>query len=333
MALQKFRDKEKVIYWIIALIVIPSFMILGYSQVFDFNPQEMSVGKINGKSYTHQEYVDFYKRIRGANFGQPVYFTIDNFRPTFPEKVGMFYALALFEEAKAYGIQVTDEEVATYIKAIFGFDGKNQKKLEKTIEKSLKTIIRLSSMYEYKQAVYEWLMIRKYLNLIDNSVFVPTALASLVTTQENMSYRYGKLSIPASAYIKQATEEINNLSTDEFKNKAQAFIDEHQNEKDRVLYSFLWTDPKWEFEYIAVPLVVEGLDVTPTDNDIKSFYESNAKRYHDKDGKLIPLSEIKERVKKDYINGFRAQTAAATLGSEYDRFLHRMLLKGDNDRQ
>ncbi len=330
MALQKFRDRQKVIYWIVALIVIPSFMIFGYSQVFDFNPDNSSIGKIDGREYTRQEFSDFYQRIQGVNFGQPIYFTLTGQTSAFSESSSMFLALALRDNAIKHGLIVTDEELATYIKAQFNYDGNNEKELEKLILNMLKQRTNMKSVFEYKVGVKDWLLIKKFLNLLDNSIFVPSALAELDNSMRETSYSYGRLEVKLADFIEKAISEIDSLSESDLNTKAKEFITNFQRPEYRRLYPFLWTEPQWEFEYIAVPLVVDSLEPEVTDKELSAFYNDNSNRYVDQEGKQQELADVKEQVKNDYIAGYRAQTAINSLGSEYDNFLQRLVLKGNS---
>ena len=330
MALQKFRDKQKMIYWIVAIIVIPSFMIFGYSQVFDYNPENGTVGVIDERPYTVQEFNDFYQRIQAVNFGQPVYLTLDGQTPWLQSTNAMFTVLALRDKARQNGIIVTDDEVATYIKGQFGYEGNSEKELEDLIRTMLKESSHLKSVYDYKIGVRDWLLVKKFLNVLDKSIFFPSTFANISNTMQKTTVTYGKLDIPVKEFNKTATTEFNELSEAELKSRAENFINEFQKPGYRTLYPFLWTPAKWKLEYISVPLVVETLEPETSDEVIEDFYKSNPDRYKDNNGNAEKFEDIKEKVKKDYIASYRVRTVQTTFGNEYDRFLHRMVLKGEN---
>ena len=330
MALQKFRDKQKMIYWIVAIIVIPSFMIFGYSQVFDYNPENGTVGIIDEKPYTVQEFNDFFQRIQAVNFGQPVYLTMDGQAPWLQSTNAMFTVLALRDKARKNGIIITDDEVATYIKGQFGYEGNSEKELEELINNMLKETSHLKSVYDYKIGVRDWLLVKKFLNVLDNSIFFPSTFANISNTMQKTTVTYGKLDIPVQEFNKTATTEFDELSEAELKSRAEEFINEFQKPGYRTLYPFLWTSAKWKLEYISVPLVFEALEPDTSDKAVEDYYKANPDRYKDSDGKVEKFDDIKEKVKKDYIASYRVRTVQTTFGNEYDRFLHRMVLKGEN---
>ncbi len=333
MALQKFRDKQKIIYWIVAIIVIPSFMIFGYSQVFDFNPSNDSVGIIDGKSYSNQEYSDFYQRLRALNPETPIAFGFSQQNYFFPQITGseaMFNILALKDKAIACGLIVTDEEVATYIRGQFSYAGQSEKELENIIKQRLEQTSRLKSIYEYKLAVREWLLAKKFLNIIDRSLTFPSAVADISNTMQQTTITYGSLVIPVSNFTTKATDEYNKLTESELKAKAQDFINTYQKPEYRSTYNFLWTDPKWKLEYIAVPLITTTDNPEVSTETLEKYYNDNLDKYKDKDGKEELFAAIQDRVKEDYLTENRIKTARDTLGMEFTSFLSRADLKNDD---
>ena len=142
---------------------------------------------------------------------------------------------------------------------------------------------------------------------------------------------YGELDIPVADFNKTAQAEFNNLSESELKNRAQEFITEFQQPAYRRLYPFLWTDAKWKFEFISIPLVVESLEPEITDEILKDYYTNNKDRYKDSDDKIQDFEAVKDKVTKDYTNSYRVQTAQNTFGNEFNRFLGRVALKVDSD--
>ena len=329
MALQKFRDKQKLIYWIVAIIVIPSFMIFGYSQVFDYNPERSTVGIVDKKPYSYQDFSDFYQRIQAVNFGQPVYLTMDGQTPWLQDSDAMFIILALRDKALKYGLLVTDEEVATYIKGQFGYQGESEKELEGLIEKMIQRTSRLKGVYEYKLGVHDWLLVKKFLNVLDNSIFFPESFAAITNTMQKTAITYGELDIPVADFNKAAQAEFNNLSETELKSRAKEFITEFQQPAYRRLYPFLWTDARWKFEFISVPLVVDALEPEINDEIIQNYYTDNKDRYKDSEGKEQDFEAVKDKVTEDYTNSYRVQTAQNTFGNEFNRFLGRVALKVD----
>ena len=60
MALQQFRDKQKLIYWIISPIVILSFVLLGFTGVFEQGGAGSApVGRYFGKRCSYNDFYAF----------------------------------------------------------------------------------------------------------------------------------------------------------------------------------------------------------------------------------------------------------------------------------
>lgn len=331
VALQKFRDKQKMIYWIVAIVVIPSFCLFGFTDIVAYNPAKAPVGKAFGKEYNQQEFDNFFIRLRAIHLGQPVFFTFNDYSPAFgqtqqeAERIGAFFCMALRDEALRSGIVVTDDEVGTFIRLQMNYTGNNAAELQKKVESMVGSVIRLSSVWEYKLAVREWLTLRKYLQVLDDTAVVPLPLADLTFAQEKTQLSFRKLVIPAMKYLEAADKELGALKPAELQERAQKFLSANQSKQNRDRYPFLWIEPKWSFEYIMAPLVVPALEPKITDEVLKAHYEKRKSTvYRAADGKEKPFEEVKQDVETDYRNTYRREEAQKTLFRDFGNFITKL---------
>lgn len=323
--LQKFRDKQKLIYWVVAIIVIPSFILLGFIEYLRGGPGKEVIGRMGNTKYTWQEFMDFRARLRAVNGGRPIFFTISGYQPAFNEQLGEFFAMIFRDEAANYGIDVSDEEIGTFIRMQFGYAGGDGAELQRMVERAVGSTIRLNSVYEYKMAVREWLCIKKFLEALDNTVLIPQTLAELSYGQEHTTYRYRKLFIPADQYLEEAKKELGALDKEDILARAKSFVDTHQTDTQRDAYPFLWGAPKWRFDYIIVPLVVPELEPQADDAKLRAHYEANKARFAAEDGSERAYELVASEVAEDYRKSVREGNARATIGDEFDRFLTRQI--------
>lgn len=323
--LQKFRDKQKLIYWVVAIIVIPSFILLGFIEYLRGGPGNEVIGRLGDTKYTWQEFMSFRARLRAVNQGRPIFFTISGYTPVISEQIGEFYAMVFRDEATHYGIAVSDEEIGTFIRLQFGYAGSDGAELQRMVERAIGSTIRLDNVYEYKLAVREWLSIKKFLEALDNTCLIPQTLAELSYQQEHTSYRYRKLFIPADRYLEEAKQELEALNPDDILARAKSFIENHQTESQRDAYPFLWGAPRWRFEYIIAPLVVPELEPQADDAKLRAHYEANKARFNAEDGSERAYELVTTEVAEDYRKTVRESNARATIGDEFDRFLTRQI--------
>lgn len=323
MALQKFRDKQKLITWIATLLVVPAFILMGFIGLFTANSQSPVVGSIEGTDYNYRELLDFNVGLSQVNFGQPVSFEINNQK--IPQEAGGFFALVLRDEAVLNGVAVSELEINSYIDTYVRLRFGAEKFTKKELAKMLKSSSIDMEVFEFKEAVKNWLLIKKFLGIIDNSMLAPSLLAELAAGQEKSQYTYKQLEYFASDFLEEATKALNDLPPEQLQARAQKFIENNQKEELKDGSPFLWTDAKWTLDYIFVPYVVAGLEPKITPEKLKTYYDSNKNKYANEKGEDKPFEEVRSAVENDYREYYRQQTALQTLDNEYRRFINRNL--------
>ncbi|GHV21336.1 hypothetical protein AGMMS49959_10310 [Planctomycetales bacterium] len=284
MALQKFRDRQKLIYWGIAIVVIPSFVLLGFSGLFMGDGGSQTVGSAFGKKLSYNEFDQFQRRLFGINHGRPSYFGAltfnQQFQPITNEGVTAYLLYAMTADAKRHGLEVTDEEVGTFIRAQVGYAGNDGKEFQDRIKRALTSrAVPLDDLYSYQLAVREHLLARKFLALLDNSLVIPAPLAELQNAQEHSTYTGKRAVVTFASQREAAAAEIAQLDDAALTARAADFIRSHQTAANRARYPFLWNKSRWQLDYVFAPFIVLGKEPNITDAQIADYYNANKEQF------------------------------------------------------
>jgi len=176
----------------------------------------------------------------------------------------------LIQFAKDNGLYITDEELAQTIISIPAFQ-KNGK-FDKTIyKKYLKSIGMTPKEFESK--------LRK--NLLIQKVVQAVSLPSTKTTQKTMAsfmFMEDKLSIKT----------INAPKVSVTEDEIKTFWEKNKNNYKSILsYTIGY--------YYVIP------DTNLTEAEISNYYDEHKTNYTDANGKILPLEDVKEEVKRDLI--------------------------------
>jgi len=176
----------------------------------------------------------------------------------------------LLNFAKENGIIVTDEEVAQKIASIKAFykDGVFDKNIYKTFLKN-----RHMKAKEFEENIKEEMIINKTLSLLD----IKAQPLEIETVASSMN-------IADKITYKVLTTNDINVTIDD--TKLKEFWQEHKdNYMTETVYelAIIWEEPK---------------DINASDDELKSYYETNSFQFTDKNGKLLSFDEAKDSVKK-----------------------------------
>jgi len=178
----------------------------------------------------------------------------------------------LLNYAKDMGIIVSDEEIAQTLKSIKGFQDKNGKFDRNAYDMYLKTQRLKAKTFE--DTLRDELTITKLLDLLK--------IPSLPLEEESIA---AAINIADKIKYMVLSHEDVNLTIDEKKLKA------------------FWETKKEQFKTpkrFTLSIVWTSSSNTPvTDDELKSFYESNSFNYTDTTGKQLLFDEAKEKVLQD----------------------------------
>jgi len=344
VALEQMRKRKQMIYWITAILVIPSFILVwgvGGRSMSGQTHADPTVALIGGEEIGYGDFSQFQDasgagRLPAALGCQGVRIQIEPYllRGVMPDvdaysgrqqfdlvfgRVSTALALAMLKQAERLGLDASDSEVSTYIHQrpqFFGIDPKDQARFEKAYRAMLKSM-RISNA-EYIRGVREWLIIKKLVRVMDESVPVVPDDAYVHFAQERMRCTYQKLEVRVTqAMREQAFNDLYGVKDgqpDEARiNQAvEAFLAEHP--KDRRF----WAQPKWRLEGVLAPF--DALPVEVTTAQVKAHFEENKHQYKDK-----TLDEVFEKIQETLKKERQKENAQRTLRVDLMSFLRRRL--------
>ena len=327
MALQQFRDKQKLIYWIVAPVVIVSFVLLGFTDAFNNDGRGGAVGMYFGKKCSLADFEQFNRR-QFSLFHQPTFIgTVGmggQFRPYFNQFVSSFVVMAMAEDARRHGVQVTDDEVGTFIRSQIHYTGNNVKEFRERLQREITAKnLHFNSITDYQQTVRENLLARKFLALVDDSIIVPNSFAEITCAQQRAEYAYKRAFVPSVAQKEAAAKEFSELPEAEQLSRVEAFITANQTPAKRYQYAYLWEQPRWKIDFIQVPLAVPGLEPKITGEKVEAFFAANKNQYVNDKGEAQELTAVREKVEADLRASERLANAQNTIKREYEAFLRR----------
>lgn len=320
-----FRSKQKLIYWVVFILVVPSFILLygsGMTETSHSGPDPV-VMTYRGTSYRYGDVHQFYNRLFAAT-GGPLMFRDTNFRPIFGEELmHAAIALALLDEAKRTGVDVSELEIATYVRATPLFRDVEDKDFDRVLQRAIGTTIPLDTMAEYKEAVRDWLRLQKFLTLLDGSALVTEETAYLLWAQDQSLLTYSRLHVESSPYIATARMALEELPAAKLEERIEAYLAENPNDRS------YWTLPRWGIEYILIPFDFES--ITVPDEEVEAEYEATKARYLDDDGEQKPLEMVRETVRNALVRRQGRERAHKILTDEVEMTLRRAYARAGTD--
>ncbi|MEI6305541.1 MAG: SurA N-terminal domain-containing protein, partial [Deltaproteobacteria bacterium] len=248
--------------------------------------------KVDGKRISLEEFQSSYQRIR--NIYQQIYgqaLSSDMEKVLGLKKIALDNLIdsrLVTKEAKAMGIKATDDEVAKSIESMQSFqkDGRFDFNLYQQLLKNSRITAK-----DFEAGQKEELIIKKARQAIKDKVKVSDdeALAEYRKENDKIELEYVAFT-PADVIgeVKPTEAELN-----DYLQKNQAAF----KTAEKVAISYILLDP-----------ASKAAGLTLTDEEIQTFYQKNIDRWQGKDG-ILPLNEVKEKVKADAIKQKAAKHA------------------------
>lgn len=283
------RQKESIIIKIVFVVIVLSFigtifLVWGKGSDGIVGGKGGYAAKVDGKSITLEQYQNAYQRIRSMYqqiYGQSI--TPEMEKLLNLKKValdGLIDNMLIMKEAKALGIKVSKEEVAASIEAMPAFQ-KDGKFSFDQYQQLLKSNRMTATDFEESQESEEKL--KKTRQAIKDKAVVSDAdaLAQFKKEHDKLELEYVAFS-PADvlAEVKLSDAELSD------------YLQKNQND--------FKTPEKVALSYILIDPATLAAKITVTEEEIQTFYQKNIDRWQGKDG-ILPLSEVKEKVKSDAI--------------------------------
>ncbi len=294
-----FRKNQKLIFWIVTIIIVPSFVVVwGVGGFFDDRqgqPAAFNIGTVNGKNISYQEFENFRKRMAAAFGGLPYEFAGAPTGTELDELYKYLFTYALLQDAEKAGSNASDLQIGTYLQ--YGHPSlsiRAERNDPQSMERAVDELCRQMMMtrQEFLQGVREWQTIGNYVMADANLAAVNDDTVYTFYAFNRAQVEFKRIRVNATDSIKeQARAEIMAKPAEELEFDARNYAASHA---DNPRYR---TQSAWKFDYLLEPFVPESSVRQPTDEEILARYESGrASVYGDQ-----PLENVREQVRSELV--------------------------------
>lgn len=243
--LKKLRERKKIkmIMFLIAILIIPAFVLWGVGSALRQRQRTSLAGKVFSRKISKEEFLKQYKAIYSQallTYGD--YF--DKLKDYLNLEGQTWQRIILLQEARRRRIQVKDSEIVEWVKSnpLFQKEGKFDKNTYQTI---LKYYANLNPR-EYEEYLRETLKIRKLLEEVTEGIDVTEEEAWKRYKQGNDLYRISYILFKSSDYSDKVSFTPQEL-VDFYQENKQAF-----KKPDQVNLLYLKLDPVNYLEEVEV---------------------------------------------------------------------------------
>ncbi len=298
VSMDLFRRKQKYIYWIVAIIIIPSFVLVWGVDRYDSGQAQanFTVGSANGRDIGYAEFEAFQKRINAAVGGLPLAVQGQPDAGSQTAELSKFLFLhSLLEDAKKAGLEASDLQVGTYIDnshpvitaAINKEDPASRDRAVNDFCRSMNI-----TLAELSQGIRDWQTIGNYID----------ADSRLATVNNETAYAFYSLNL-AEVVVKRLRFVENAALSELAKAEIMEKPEEELQQEARNYAAGKANDPryrtpaKWRFSWLLVPFVPESSVAQPTDAEIQAAYDQGRTAlYQDR-----PLEEVRDLVVRQLV--------------------------------
>ncbi len=294
-----FRRKQKLIFWIVTIIIVPSFVVWGYyyRTIGREGPHvEYEIGKVNGKAIQYQEFEAFRKRIQAAIGGVPFQFAGAPGAGSASEELWKYVlTYALLKDAEKSGARVPDIQVGTYLERAHPvLAGARNPADPKALDKAVDNLCRQMqiSRQEFLKGVREWQAIGNYLVADANLAAVSDDTVFSFYSLNRSELVVKRVKIAETEDIReQAKRAVMERPAADLEKDIRAFAAAHSSD------SRYRTPAGWRFAYVLVPFMPESSIRQPTDEEIAAEYEQD----RESSFKGQTLEQVKDKIKADLV--------------------------------
>jgi len=279
MALKHLREREKFIIWVAAILLIPSF-ILFFGTGLGRRPgtADWPVLRVDGEEVYLSAFRKFVHRMQiMGRLPGGIHFHEANVM----RHVG--WMLAQLNDARAAGLQVSDEEVWTFVFERFPdwrpepgeeFDQRGWTRF-------LETRLGITPV-ELRRGVEERLLLDRYQSTVDSALISPWEAYTYWAWDEAQA-TYDEIAVTTAQFRDRAEEAL----ADREDEAIAAYIEER-----RLTDVDLRAPGKWALEYILVP-APEDVPARMVDRAVEDYYQAHTSEYEDKS-----LDEVRDAIRE-----------------------------------
>ncbi|MCD8140900.1 MAG: SurA N-terminal domain-containing protein [Planctomycetaceae bacterium] len=293
-----FRRKQKLIFWIVTIIIVPSFVLVwGIGGMGDNRAGgDFQVGQVSGKSVSYAEFEAFQKRLRAALGGIPLQFAAAPGAGTQAEEIYKYlFAYQVLQDAERAGIRASDLQVGTYLdnahptvsQVIRADDPQSRERAVDEVCRQMQI-----SRAEFVRGLREWQTIGNYLDADANLTAVNDETVYSFYSLNKSQVMVKRIRFVESDGVKEeAKAAIMNKPEAELQEEVRAHIAANA---DQLRYR---EPARWRFAYVFSPNVPADSVRQPTEAEIRDAYEQGkTQRYND-----APLSEVRDRIRAELV--------------------------------
>lgn len=316
--MELFRKNQKVIFWIITILVIVAF--IGMDYIFGSRYYRGDgggggyVAEINGKRVDYAEYSKFRQRLMAAMGETPFQVAGAMQNDALPGLWDYLWAMFLVAEGEKAGVGASDALVGTYLRNAHPIIAERYKEDPSKLDEAVNSVCLRNqiSRSEFLRGVKEWMIINNYVEL-DNATLVSTAgSAYSLYALERSEFDFKRIRVEATDTIReQAKKDVMEKPADDLNVEVREFIAASAADPR-------YREPaKWRFAYVLVPFTAEAETRAPTEEEIQAQYDTyKSINYDDK-----PLDEVREAVTADLARQERERLTLRNLTVDVDQQL------------
>lgn len=288
-----FRRKQKLIFWIVTIIIVPSFVLVwgvsgyeGATGAANFN-----VGTVDGKEIPYPEFEAFQKRLTAALGGMPLQVAGAPGAGTDAEGLYKYlFAYTILKDAEKAGFAASGLQVGTYLESghptlILSVNKADPGSKERAVDALCRQM--QVSRAELLRGIREWLTIGNYLQADANLSAVNDETVYTFYSLNKAECVIKRVQFPQSPeQTVQAREEIMAKPAEELDAEIRDFAASRAGEP-------AYREPaRWRFAWVMTPSVLPESVMQPSEEEIRARYEQGKSfLYND-----APLSDVRERI-------------------------------------
>ncbi len=318
MPLDKFRERQKLIYWIVAIVVIPSFIFFfgASGSMWRDAHGEAILAKIDGQKISRDEFAGWRERLAAVT-GRPRIYLF----PPEQDPDGSFslaFTMLYRRDAEAAGLNVSEREIGAFIRDRRDFQGPTGGFDQETYARFLK-VHRLTHA-DFVRGVRDWLIIRKFVELIDGTAAAGENLAYVDYAAQRSKCSYKTVAVKAEAFEKTAQDQLSAAfegaaaGDAAFEKHIEQYLAAKQDDKR------FWSQAKWRFEYVLAPYENSALEPEIADEEIEPYFQRHKADYGER-----KLDEVRPEIKAAIIKEKRGDIARLTIQDPVESYLTRCL--------
>lgn len=311
MAMHLLREKQKIIYWAVAIVVIPAFVLVYSVGTPPSGGEDPVVMTFDGDEVRATAFYGFRRRVALVAGGPPVIALFGRMR-ALDDTTSARYLMLAMADAEAAGLGVSEEEIGTYIRnwgPFLKYKG-DEAAFQRSWTKDLQRAFQIEPA-EFKRGVREWLLIQKYLDLLDGAAVATKRSAYALQSYRETTLEYEQATLRIRDFLEPARTAFKALPEEERNRRVIEYFESHPEDPR------FWHSGRWRVEFMLAPFAAQRELQPPTDAAVEQYYRMNAREFTDARGRPLTLADARPRV----IAKLREERRRTLAAQGMDRFL------------